>query len=221
MLEDTKTTQTQEFKLEPDCEFRFEVESKNEKVTLTLKSGFAEVFGTELVKGKSYEFTTGAKVAVFSWQGCTVELKGKPDVNYIARETPMVMYLNSHAALEQLRETADAENKRGPVVMVVGPGDVGKSTVCRLLLNYAVRVGRRPILVDLDVGQGQIAVPGTLGALLIERPATIEDGFSQEAPLVFTFGHKSPRTNSALYDLLVKRLAEKVGERLEVDKKSI
>lgn len=37
--------------------------------------------------------------------------------------------------------------------MVVGPTDIGKSTLCRMLLNYAVRLGRRPIFVDLDVGQ--------------------------------------------------------------------
>ena len=37
--------------------------------------------------------------------------------------------------------------------MIVGPGDVGKSTLCRLMLNYAVRMGRRPVFVDLDVGQ--------------------------------------------------------------------
>ena len=37
--------------------------------------------------------------------------------------------------------------------MIVGPTDVGKSTLCRLLLNYAVRVGRRPTFVDIDVGQ--------------------------------------------------------------------
>ena len=37
--------------------------------------------------------------------------------------------------------------------MICGPSDVGKSTLCRLLLNYAVRMGRRPIYVDLDLGQ--------------------------------------------------------------------
>jgi cellulose biosynthesis protein BcsQ len=37
----------------------------------------------------------------------------------------------------------------GPITMVVGPTDVGKSTLCRLLLNYAVRIGRRPLFVDL------------------------------------------------------------------------
>jgi hypothetical protein len=48
------------------------------------------VFGTELVKGKNYVFSTGAKIAVFTWQGCVVELRGKTDVSYVAKETPMV-----------------------------------------------------------------------------------------------------------------------------------
>ncbi|KOC64300.1 Protein CLP1 like protein [Habropoda laboriosa] len=134
--------QTQEFKLDSDCELRFEVETKNEKVTLELKSGLAEVFGTELVKGKKYEFIAGAKVAVFTWQGCTVELVGKTDVSYVAKETPMGLYLNCHAAMERLRETAEKDDTRGPITMVVGPCDVGKSTLCRLLLNYAVRMGQ-------------------------------------------------------------------------------
>ena len=37
--------------------------------------------------------------------------------------------------------------------MIVGPSDVGKTTLCNLLLNYGVRLGRAPIFVDLDVGQ--------------------------------------------------------------------
>ena len=60
----------------------------------------------------------------------------------------------------------------------MGPQDVGKSTLCRILLNYAVRMGRAPIFVDLDVGQGEISVPTTLGANLVERPADIDEGFS-------------------------------------------
>ncbi len=31
---------------------------------------------------------------------------------------------------------------RGPITMIVGPSDVGKSTVSRILLNYAVRYSR-------------------------------------------------------------------------------
>ena len=38
-------------------------------------------------------------------------------------------------------------------VMLVGATDVGKSTLSRILCNYAVRMGRQPCLVDIDVGQ--------------------------------------------------------------------
>ena len=37
-------------------------------------------------------------------------------------------------------------------VQVVGPTDVGKSSLCKLLLNYAVRYGFAPTAVDLDIG---------------------------------------------------------------------
>jgi len=143
---------------------------------------------------------------------------------YTSKETPMLMYLNTHAALEQLRQKAEEargkENARGPICMLVGPTDVGKSTVCRLLLNYAVRLGRKPIYVDLDVGQGSIAVPGSVGAVLVERPASIEEGFSQNSPIVYHYGHKTPGDNHVLYNQLVSRLADVVRERMAAVRKA-
>jgi len=171
------------------------------------------------VKGKSYEFLTGAKVAIFTYQGCVLEVKGHTDVSYVAKETPMIQYLNSHSALEQLRVYAEETNTQGPIVMIVGPTDVGKSTLCKIFLNYGVRLGRSPIYVDLDVGQGSISIPGTIGALLVERPATLEEGFSQQAPLVYHYGHKSPGENDILYKLLITKLAEVTLGRLQANKK--
>ena len=47
----------------------------------------------------------------------------------------------------QLRKKAELdEKKRGPIAMVVGPTDVGKSTLCKILLNYGVRMGRRQVI---------------------------------------------------------------------------
>lgn len=186
---------------------------------LQLKEGKAELFGTELVKQKPYEFHTGAKVAIFTYHGCKLLVKGEMDVHYIAKETPMVQYLNSHAALEQLRVAADESNQSGPVALVVGPCDVGKSTVCRIFLNYAVRQGRTPIFVDLDVGQGSISIPGTMGAFLVERMAHVEDGFSQQAPLVYQFGHISPSDNDAYYKLLLTKVAKVTHKRMQTNKK--
>ena len=43
---------------------------------------------------------------------------GQVEVAYISTETPMVMYLNLHMALEQMREQADKPDKQelGPRV---------------------------------------------------------------------------------------------------------
>ncbi|XP_071504776.1 polyribonucleotide 5'-hydroxyl-kinase Clp1-like [Diadema antillarum] len=205
-----------EFQLAQDNELRFEVEN-NELVEMELKDGLAEVFGSELLRNRIYKFSSGSKVAVFTWQGCTLVIRGKTEVAYVSKETPMVMYLNTHAALEQMRQQAELEATRGPKVMVVGPGDVGKSTVCRLLLNYAVRVGRRPTFIELDVGQGSISVPGTVGALLVERPADVEQGFALTAPLVYHFGATSPGVNMKLYQILTARLAEVFSMRCKTN----
>ncbi|KFM66836.1 Polyribonucleotide 5'-hydroxyl-kinase Clp1, partial [Stegodyphus mimosarum] len=219
MLEDTNTntnantdSDAQEFKLEEQTELRFEVEA-NCKVSLELKSGTAEVFGTELVKNKKFNFSSGEKVAVFTWHGCTLELIGKPEVAYISKETPMIVYANIHAALEQMRVKAEKEDGKGPVVLVTGPSDVGKTTLCRILLNYAVRLNRRPVFVDLDVELSSISIPGTVAALPVERVADIEEGFSSTAPLVFHYGHKSPGNNIILYNTLLSRMAEIIATR--------
>ena len=37
-------------------------------------------------------------------------------------------------------------------LQVVGPTDVGKSSLCKMFLNYAVREGASPTMVELDIG---------------------------------------------------------------------
>ncbi|NXW46353.1 CLP1 kinase, partial [Nyctiprogne leucopyga] len=211
--------QVAKFELERETELRFEVEA-SQTVQLELLTGMAEVFGTELTRNKKFTFDAGAKVAVFTWHGCTVQLSGRTEVAYVSKDTPMLLYLNTHTALEQMRRQAEREDERGPRVMVVGPTDVGKSTVCRLLLNYAVRLGRRPTFVELDVGQGSVSIPGTMGALYIERPADVEEGFSLQAPLVYHFGSTTPGTNIKLYNKITSRLADVFNQRCEVNRRA-
>lgn len=67
------------FDLEKETELRFEVEA-GEKVQLELLTGLAEVFGSELNRNKKYTFPPGSKIAVFTWQGCSVSLSGKTEV---------------------------------------------------------------------------------------------------------------------------------------------
>lgn len=58
------------------------------------------------------------------------------------------------------------------------------------------------------------------GALLVERPASVEGNFSQQAPLVYHFGYKSPDENITLYQMLTSKLAEVTQLRLESNKKT-
>ncbi|XP_050388595.1 polyribonucleotide 5'-hydroxyl-kinase Clp1 [Patella vulgata] len=218
-MADDKNEEGTEFRLVAKDELRFEVESKA-TVVMEMMEGKGEIFGTELAKGRKYKFLAGAKVAVYTWHGCRIKLNGTTEVAYISKETPMLMYLNTHVALEQMRVKADEENTRGPRAIIVGPTDVGKSTLCRILCNYGARLGRAPIFADLDVGQGHTDIPGTLGALSVERPSDPEEDYSQLSPLSFHFGHKSPGDNVTLYSLLVQRLAEVINLRCEKSKKT-
>ncbi len=95
-------TNIAEFKLEPDTELRFEVDDENVQLEVQLlccfafpefspfttlscsllktflvfqlSDGHAEIFGTELTKGKKYMFYPGAKLAAYSWQGCVITI---------------------------------------------------------------------------------------------------------------------------------------------------
>ena len=97
---------------------------------------------------------------------------GHPSTEYVSEETPMVAYANLHIAFEQMRVKAlraihgspssddgSATTTEPPRVLVLGPENSGKTTVCKILTNYAVRAGQdwTPLLVNIDpseVGRG-------------------------------------------------------------------
>jgi polyribonucleotide 5'-hydroxyl-kinase len=119
----------------------------------------AEIYGAELALAKDYEFFGGAKLAIYTWHGCDLAIKGQCKVAYTASETPMSIYLNVHTALESLRRSCSTNSpsntntdirSHGPRTIVVGPTDSGKTTLCRILLSYAHKMGHQPLYIDLD-----------------------------------------------------------------------
>ncbi|KAL7070019.1 hypothetical protein ACQ4LE_011159 [Meloidogyne hapla] len=207
-----------EYRLNEDNELRLEI--GNEEVIVELLEGTAEIFGSQLSMHKRYTLPPGFRAAIFTYKGALLEVVGKTESIYIAQQTPMIIYLNTHAALESLRKVAESQlladpngPARGPRLMITGPTDVGKTTLCRILCNYAVREGRTPLYVDLDIGQGSISIPGSIGCLYIEKPADIIDGFDRKPAYVYNFGHLSPSANLRLYDMLVKELAVAVKQK--------
>ena len=94
-----------------------------------------------------------------------MHVTGHPSTEYVSEETPMAAYANLHIAFEQMRVRAlstvhgspnsddDSEDHDDPPrVLVLGPENSGKTTVCKILINYAVRAGQdwSPLLANVD-----------------------------------------------------------------------
>ena len=86
----------------------------------------------------------------------------------------MHAYANVHLALEKMRVRALSTHRGSPLpgpeqdvdpepprVLVLGPENSGKTTVCKILTNYAVRAGQgwSPMYVNTDPSEVCVSVP--------------------------------------------------------------
>lgn len=82
-------------------------------------------------------------------------------------------------------ERMRSSSSGGPKIMIVGSSDVGKTSLCKILLNYAVKAGRSPLFVDLDTSQvensqvvsfntqASVSITGVLSATVIDTPVDV------------------------------------------------
>ncbi|KAG2020161.1 cleavage/polyadenylation factor ia subunit Clp1p [Coprinopsis cinerea AmutBmut pab1-1] len=161
----------------------------------------------------------------------------------------MAAYANVHTALEQMRvralsktrgsplppgEEVDPKLCEAPRVLVLGPENSGKTTVCKILINYAVRAGQEwsPMLANVDPSEGAWVIPGTLSVASVSGPlptyspasplgtasTTAPVGLTSHAlaPLVSWYGHTDTRKNPLLLDRLIRNLGENVNDRFDL-----
>lgn len=109
---------TQTWIVNKENELRCEAPEKSFLV-LKLINGNAEVFGVEMVLNKEYYFID-QKFAVFTWYGCSIESRGGTSGSiYVADETRMIPYINTHVQLEARRNDAIATKTNGPRVSLL------------------------------------------------------------------------------------------------------
>eukprot|EP00986_Skeletonema_menzelii_P016377 scaffold14392_cov151-Skeletonema_menzelii.AAC.17 len=223
----------------------------------TSSGGSAEIFGAEIPPERPIRLTA-TKVAIFTWHGCTLDVsdEDKLDIAYVSEETDAnVSYVNTHAQLEAMRDEAlasllpatnpqqgmlsdhnkDGDNDNadveGPRVLLVGPADCGKSSLARVLSSYAVKLGRTPLLVDLDASQNMLSVPGTMAVCPISA-----DGISAESngtaslmmsggggsnnavmPFVLFYGSQDLNDHPDLYKAQLDKMGKVIDGRLSGD----
>lgn len=209
-------------------ELRFEV-ATGKPYRIRLINGTAEIFGTELGQNIQYTFS-GTKAAVFTWHGCTLELQGDAESEYVGSETDaMVEWLNLHGMLETLRDGASTSKDEGPRVLVVGPDSNGKSSLVKCLTSWAVRMGQTPTVINLDPREATLSIPSALTATTYNTTLDVEDngwGSSSvsgptstptKTPLVYHYPFASPETNPPFYKALITRLALAVSSKTSED----
>ncbi|KAG9965194.1 mRNA cleavage and polyadenylation factor IA/II complex, partial [Aureobasidium melanogenum] len=210
-------------------ELRFEV-AVAKSYRIRLVRGTAEIFGSELAPSTTYTFS-GTKGAVFTWHGCTLELQGEVDSEYVGSETEaMVEWLNVHGMLETARDDAGIgrDSNGGPRVLIVGPDDSGKTSLLKCLTAWSLKMGRTPTVVNMDPREGLLSIPGSLSAVTMGSMLDVEDGWGSspvsgptgvpvKTPLVYHFPFASPEDNTRMFKPLVTRAALAVTSRLEED----
>lgn len=219
-MSSSQLLQWKEWQIPAGSEHRFEVgfDCTSTPFTFKLIEGTAEIFGSELAPGREYS-VTGCKLAIFTFTGAKVAYQGGPcTVEYLSSEpaTAQGALLNLHVALEgHFRRTG-----RVPRVLLLG---VGRNTVARTLTNYAIRRmddsgNIRPILVDLDVSNGSVCLPGTLSAVSPDRPLDVEESWHSQpqAQMISLFyGSTVVADNPKVYGRLCERMGELVKKRCE------
>ncbi|KAI1291803.1 Protein CLP1 -like protein [Halotydeus destructor] len=210
-----KSNTAQSIEVKKNEMFNFTVQ--DDEVIVELTKGTAEVFGSEMAMNKKYAFYGGAGFGVYSTDGCTLSVEGK--VKSESCEAKQMEYYKSfhEKGLKPTREEAKSSKVNGPRVMICGPVDVGKSTLCKILLNYATRDGCKPMFVDLDVGQGAIGIVGCMGVIVVEKGTDVNDGFSQDSPFMFQFGHNAPDKDLECYNGMISRLAVAADAKAKAD----
>lgn len=207
-------------------ELRFEV-GFDKLYKIKLLSGFAEVFGTELATNVVNTFS-GVKAAIFTWQGCSLELQGVAESEYVGSETAhMTEWLNLHGMLDTVREESGQDG--GPRLLVLGTEASGKSSLVKCLTAWAMKVGRTPTVLNLDPCEGTIAIPSALTTTTYVSRMDVEfAGWGQSTvsgpvpilghtPLTYHYPFSSPVDNPALYKSISTRIALAVTSKFEQD----
>jgi len=214
--------------LEAEEELRLEVPFLGTKLESTcqiqLVKGSCELWGVELALHKKYLFDGGFKAAIFTWHGCVVDITCEHlDINYTSHETAAnVAYVNTHAQLEALRDEAVVNNTVGPRTLIVGPPESGKSSLAKVLVAYATKLGRTPLWVDLDPADNAVSVPGTLAVVPMTGDTAVVETYATggipigTTPLVLF--HGSTTLQPELFKAQVTSLATKINGRFENSK---
>ncbi|BBE41859.1 Clp1/GlmU family protein [Conexivisphaera calida] len=171
--------------------------------TLTVRGpGSAEVVEGEVIAFGA-RLTSGSRLQIP--EGRTIPLEAVVD-SFIRSSTESAEVVKGSTVPKEWEELAKEALDRSRV-MVIGANDTGKSSLILYMVNRALAAGRRPAIVDADIGQTDIGPAGTIGLAFPRNQSPVYSGF--EMSDAYFVGDKSP---------VGHLLPMVVGSRLMVDR---
>ena len=123
---------------------------------------------------------------------------------------PFSKKINSNLGMSIWKELSDdILNQKYKTIVVVGPSDSGKSTFSLYLANRFINSGQRPLLLDADVGQGDLAPPTCIGSAVLKHQSI--DLSKIKADYVSFIGSIQPTDNENRIIRCVSKLVNKAS----------
>lgn len=167
-------------------------DSRGSAGSVVLLDGAASIFGVPLLRNTRYRFN-GRSVTIVCVGKTRVEIFGEDVIACPPETIDSELPTLAKKLMPVSTAAAAAASLEGPVILVVGDKDTGKTTTCRHLANlFCADQARHSVtLVDVDVGQNSISIPTAIAAAFLEAPIPVDDDFCSVIPLVFFFGDKT------------------------------
>lgn len=162
---------TEEIKLNPFEELRFEVDNKELRIYII--EGNAEVLGQELINERWYLFKN-VSVFVYSIFGCTMKIEGECKLKYVSKENNIKQILEFFESLKPEDKIAIMGNRRSELAITIS--------------NLYARIHRKVVMVEMAVETGILAFPGVVGGYSIDRIVEYNKGTEYSSSILYFYG---------------------------------
>ena len=201
----------------------------NDCLELKVMKGNINIFGTEFIESESVTFPKGRESFCLNMGDLSllqVSHASGDSISKVAEASSVKFMKNVFELFDSM--TKDTNHVR---LLIVGPTDTGKSTLSKILFNHAWFSQQKRVCFfsDVDVGQNQVSLPGTMNLVHVAPTEGDLPLYSKtvsvvnETPLglihknVYNFGDISPKS-SIYYDLICGNIYKMYKQILDANK---
>lgn len=185
---------------------------------------WAEICGKEIALEQPVLLPPGRSFRIFSVTGCAVTVVGSVKTLqrcFVTLTSSVWMHslLDIHAHLEHARASAKRSETMGPRVLFLSDRrHSGKSHYICWLLQYAVRLGYHPLLLDGESSHPCFGCATCLSLFCVQYPLDVEEEMTF-VPALHVFTGCTQSSNPPLYVHSMRQLARVGMERVAGDER--